>query len=93
MDREKSNSNDLEDALTIEEKKKAFISQANVVKQDIDQLLMCLGANHDTSAIAQKMDQFGRNIADLYTHLGTGGETVHISRHGQSRLGLCRGPD
>lgn len=52
-----------------EEDKKAVISQANIVKQDIDQLLMYLGANRDINAIAQKMAQLGQNIADLYTYI------------------------
>ena len=55
--------------LIAEEAKKAVISQANIVKQDIDQLLMYLGANRDVNTIAQKMDQLGQNIADLYTYI------------------------
>jgi hypothetical protein len=83
MENEIQKFNNLESKLTIEANKKAFISQANVVRQDIDQLLMCLGANHDAYAIAQKMDQLGQNIADLYTcfHNATSvsqnGATIH----------------
>ena len=47
----------------------ALILQASIVKQDIDQLLMHLGANHDKNTIARKMDQLGRNIAELYTYI------------------------
>ena len=48
-----------------EEQNKMAISKANTVKQDINDLLMCLGANNDASAITQKMAQLGRSIADL----------------------------
>ena len=48
-----------------EERQKMVIYKANVVKEDINQLLMYLGANHDVSAIVQKMDQLNRDIADL----------------------------
>ncbi len=55
--------------MIIEEETKLVISQANVVKEDLDQLLMYLGANGDVNAIARKMDELGRNIADLYNNI------------------------
>lgn len=48
-----------------EEQNKIAISKANIVKQDINYLLMVLGANNDVDVITQKMDQLGRSIADL----------------------------
>ena len=48
-----------------EEQRKTVISKANVVKEDIDQLLMYVGANNDVNAIAQKMAQLGQDLADL----------------------------
>jgi hypothetical protein len=56
----------------------AVILQANVVKQDIDQILMYLAANHDVNAIAQKMEQLGLDIADLYTCIH---DAISVARH------------
>lgn len=65
MKKTESSHSTLKNRITTEEQRKMAISKANVVKEDINQLLMYLGANNDVNAIAQKMDQLGQDIADL----------------------------
>ncbi len=48
-----------------DEQRSPIISKVNDVKDDIDQLLMFLGANVHGNTIIQKMDELDGRIADL----------------------------